>query len=608
MTADVIAPKKPRRKTVREVLPDTPDPIEIAMIAAASGKPLPDAARNVLEKHGRLIDAQCSELKLRRVGEGVRAVLWGTLAIAALILVALIITLVVRASRSDALVVQSFRVPPALEAKGLSGEVVATQILDKLAEMQAGTQSVRAASSYANNWDDELKIDIPNTGTSADQIWKLLRGWLGKETRISGEVIETAGGLALTARVGGTAGQRFQSAAGGLDQLITKGAELIYRQTQPYRYAMYVSRSGREEERFPILKQLTVHPSPVERKWAYSGLSYHFNSSGNFRESLQMAGQALAIDPDMVPALANGGRARHLLGHYQAALDLYLRTQKARFAPEYDPAVAAISQCGVFGDVAFYLRDPSLFDKAAACSAAADGLDLDTPAAARVSAAMLRHDPAPALRLSIKPTADMPVGFAERYLAGVRLEAAMISGSSLKLASALDDFRKVAMLPASSPWAPAYRASAPTQDWPREAEALLMLGQAGQAQALIDRTPLDCYDCVRVRGLVAGARGDAGAAQRWFAEAVHQGPRLPAAYLDWGRLLAQHRQFASAEVRFAKAVKLAPNWADPLKYWGDAIAAQRKSQEAINKYDAALELAPKWRDLREAKSRLQPSR
>jgi tetratricopeptide (TPR) repeat protein len=609
MTVEAIAPRKARRKNVREVLPDTPDPIEIAMVAAASGKPLPDAARNVLEKHARLIDAQCSELKLRRVGEGVRAVLWGTLAVAAFAVLALILALVVRASRSDALIVQSFRVPPALEAKGLGGEVIATQVLDKLAEMQSGTNSVRAASTYANNWEDELKIDIPNTGTSADQIWKLLRGWLGKETRISGEVVDTGKGLALTARVGSTPGQRFQNPEGDLDALVTKGAELIYRQTQPYRYAMYMSRSGRKEERLPILKQLTVHASPIERKWAYSGLSFHMNGEGEFRESIRMADRALAIDPDMIPALANGARARELLGHQQSTVDMYLKSRKiGRGGVEYDPTVAALNQCALYDSLAFHLRDPSLFDKAAACFEAADGLDTDTPAAARVSAALLRHDPAPALRLSMKPSPDSPAEWIERYLAGIRLEAVRSSGSSSALATALDEFRRAALVPASSPYASAFRAAAPTQDWPREAEVLLMLGRAGEAQALIARTPLDCYNCVRVRGRVAQAQGDAAGAQRWFAEAVRQGPRLPAGYVDWGRLLAQRRQFASAEERFSKAARLAPNWADPLKYWGDSLAAQRKPREAIDKYDAAWKLAPKWQELGQARARLRPSR
>ena len=36
------------------------------------------------------------------------------------------------------------------------------------------------------------------------------------------------------------------------------------------------------------------------------------------------------------------------------------------------------------------------------------------------------------------------------------------------------------------------------------------------AVALIRRTPLDCYECVRSRGLIAAAGGDRRQAERWL--------------------------------------------------------------------------------------------
>lgn len=607
-----VAPRaKARRSGVREKFPSTPDPIEIAMAAAASGKPLPDVARNVLEKHALLIDrqadlaqAQCSELKLRRVGEGVRAVLWGTLAIAAFAVVALIVAVVIRASRSDALIVQSFRLPPALEAKGLGGEVVATQVLDKLAEMQARTESVRAASSYANNWEDELKIDIPNTGASTSEVWKLLRGWLGKETRISGEIVGAERGLALTARVGSAPGQRFENAAGDLDALVKEGAELIYRNTQPYRYAIYMARDDRESERAAILRQLTAHSSPTERKWAYSGLSYDLNRRGQFAQSIRMAGKALTIDPQMAPALSNAARAHEALGHTQRALDMYGEAE--RLMPgnrEYDPVVRVTNVCGLLGQ--FARRDPALFDEAAACYEPTTRSETYGYLAS-VTAALLRHDAAPALRLTINPETDSRNEVTEIELASLRLAGQMERGRSPELAAAFDAYRRLSREAPSSDFATQfYTAAAPVESWPGEAEVLTVLGRTDEARALIDRAPLDCYECVRVRGLVARARGDTPAAQRWFAEAVRQGPRLPAAYVDWGRLLLAHRRFASAGTRFAKAAQLSPNWADPLKYWGDALAAKGDRDGALSKYEAALKRAPKWQELQRAAARLR---
>ena len=111
-----------------------------------------------------------------------------------------------------------------------------------------------------------------------------------------------------------------------------------------------------------------------------------------------------------------------------------------------------------------------------------------------------------------------------------------------------------------------------------------------------------------MRGLVEEARGNAPAAQRWFAEAARQGPRLAPAFADWGRLLANARRFDTAEVKLAYATRLASNWADPLKYWGDMLAAQGRRKEALAKYDAALKLAPTLSELRSAHAALQGQR
>jgi hypothetical protein len=332
----VDAPKR-ARKPVDVAMPDTPDPVEIAMIVAASGKPIPDVARRVLEEEARLLHAQCTELRLREIGERVRAALWAILAASALIIVGLIVTVVVKAARSDALVVESFRVPPAMAAQGLTGEVVAKEVLDKVAEFEQSTQSSRSPTSYDNNWGDDLKIDIPQTGATFDQIWKLLREWLGKETRISGEVIQTKNGLALTTRVGSMPGQRFVSKTGDLDSLVSDGAVAVYKNTQPYRSAIYLLRNGREAEARAILQALSTDPSPRERKWAFVGLAFDIRNSGFMREASQLYRRALAIDPKMLNAVEGFAISEFALGHEQAAADASARYLKIPITSEYEP-------------------------------------------------------------------------------------------------------------------------------------------------------------------------------------------------------------------------------------------------------------------------------
>ncbi|MEI9931835.1 MAG: hypothetical protein WDM89_15180 [Rhizomicrobium sp.] len=56
--------------------------------------------------------------------------------------------------------------PPDMTARGLTGQTVASQLLDKLSALQAATDSARTATSYTNNWGDDIKVEIPNTGIS----------------------------------------------------------------------------------------------------------------------------------------------------------------------------------------------------------------------------------------------------------------------------------------------------------------------------------------------------------------------------------------------------------------------------------------------------------
>ena len=604
--ADVEPGVRARRKPRAERMPETPNAVDIAMHAVASGKPLPDVARRLLEEQSELVHAQCSEIRTRQVGERVRAALWAVLAIAAAAIVALIAVMLVQAARTDALVVQSFRVPPAMQAKGLTGEVVATQLLDKLAEMQEQSESTRAASSYANNWENDLKIDIPNTGATAEQVWKLLRGWLGKETRISGEVIETKEGLALTARVGSEPGKRFVNKGGDLDALIAKGADLIYARTQPYRHAVYLmGHPDGRAERVASLQQLTSDESAMERKWAYNGLSVSLRSEGDFRGAIAMANRALAIDPAMIPAVGNLGSAHGMLGHDQQLVDLYRLWPTLKVTKEYDARIVAANNCQQRSEMGQIMRDPVLLGQSGDCLEASSSSMSIRARSVRADAALMGYDPRLALTYDAKPAAATSADETAFDRAVYHLSGEMVRGPSPALTKALDDYRagrgKLIADPTNGAY---YAATLPVGSWPREAQVLVKLGRLDEAAALIGRTPLDCYECVRTRGLVAEARGDRRGAQLWYLAAAKLGPRLPAAFEDWGRLLAKAGRYEPAEVKLKEAVRLAPNWADPLKDWGDMLAAQGKRDAALAKYAAALKLAPNWQALRQARDKI----
>ena len=183
------------------------------------------------------------------------------------------------AANSNGLIIEPFAVPADMAAKGLTGQVVASQMLDKLSAMQAATDSARPPQSYANNWGNNIRVEIPETGVSISEMQQFLKGWLGHDTHITGEVWRTPTGIAVTARDSSEAGVTFTGAESEFDGLMQKAAEHVYGVTQPYRYANYLDRdyaapdiADRAARASAIYRKLIAGPSAVEQAWAWNGL------------------------------------------------------------------------------------------------------------------------------------------------------------------------------------------------------------------------------------------------------------------------------------------------------------------------------------------------
>jgi len=184
------------------------------------------------------------------------------------------------ATHANGLIIEPFSVPPDLASRGLTGQVVAHQMLDKLTAMQNVTWSPRPPQSYADDWGDNIKVMIPATGISIGEAYHYLREWLGHETRVTGEVYRTANGIAVTARTGADVGATYVGRETDFDALVQKAVEHIYGSAQPYRYAHYLFRNPsipgklpRVDEARAIFTRLTLDPNPIEQAWAWLGLA-----------------------------------------------------------------------------------------------------------------------------------------------------------------------------------------------------------------------------------------------------------------------------------------------------------------------------------------------
>src|SRR5205085_335834 len=107
-------------------------------------------------------------------------------------------------------------------------------------------------------------------------------------------------------------------------------------------------------------------------------------------------------------------------------------------------------------------------------------------------------------------------------------------------------------------------------------------------------TPLDCYGCVRVRGLIAALAGDAAGADHWYAEAARQGPSLPFAEAEWAQALLERGDAAGAISKAATASRKGPHFADPVEVWGEALLKTGDAKGAAVKFADADKYAPRW--------------
>ncbi|HEY1877652.1 MAG TPA: hypothetical protein VGG66_09280, partial [Rhizomicrobium sp.] len=207
------------------------------------------------------------------------------------------------AAHSNGLLIEPFSVPPDLARSGMTGEVVAAKLLDRLSQMQAQTNSARAAQSYANDWGRTgLKLDIPETGISFGELDALLREKLGHDTHITGEIVRTASGLSLTARAGGAGAETATGSDAEMDALVQKSAEAIYRLTQPFRYGMYLASHDRVAEALTVFRTVARTGSRQDRAWAYPYWSLMSGEEEGINSELKLAQQAIAEEPDNVQA------------------------------------------------------------------------------------------------------------------------------------------------------------------------------------------------------------------------------------------------------------------------------------------------------------------
>lgn len=576
--------------------------------ASRSGKSLDEATRTFLREQTELIRLQkehlheqralqTSRLRWGRFSDRLRALLQVMTVVVGLGVIALIAAMAWSAHEDHSLVVEAFSAPPSFAQRGMTGDVVAADVMQRIDAISRKVNSLgsfSAASSVSADPRDDVKLEIPQTGVSVAELWRALRDWVGSERKVSGALRETAdGNIELTARLTGHDTIAVTGAPADLERMEQQAAEQIYAASDAGNWVNYLDWSGRTAEAQAALPHLldAAH-TPLERAGLLTLWSNHVRDPVRSRALAMMA---LRIDPGMTTGYFEKLRTEGLLGHAEAQL-----------------AAARALLTTRESDQPGQIRGNGFAWALALARGAIDRLSGDF-AGASAEAARAGDDPAHLVVAQTRYVAGMHDAAQARSLLAEASAYTTTDPSDLRLARYEADAAAEAWPAAAADadgliaQAEQARAKATTADdrlgigWkelifyrPRLADARLHLGDLAGAQAAVAPTPLDCYDCLRERGRIAAARRDWPAAQRWFAEAVRQAPSPPFAYADWGAMLLAKGDVAGAIAKCTLARQMGPRFADPLELWGEALMRQGDFAGAAQKFRAADERAPRW--------------
>ncbi len=481
-----------------------------------------------------------------------------------------------------------------MAARGVTGQAVAAELLDKLSEMQDATQSGRAANSYASNWGDDIKVQIPDTGVSVGEVYRALVLWLGHQSRITGEVYRTAKGIAIRVRASGAGSATVSGDEANLESLLQQTAETIYARTQPYRYSKYLEGLGKYSAAMDVARQLT-HGPVEERPWAWIQVANIDLLEGRYGAAVSAGSRAIVLEPRFSMGYLNRAGGDEPLGWGERAL-IDLRTSVRLTATDAFKVTKEDREAWTpieLSLIADYEGDLSESARQFAIAATHDDFQNTASYAPtfRDYERACDHD----LPVSAAVMASLPLSHIADYEGGIGFfpDVAWAAHSAVgDWNAALTDAEAAGRAAATQ--GPSGQTYIDRWALPLRAQALAMLGRSAEATRVAELAPLDCDLCLRMRGVAAASAGDWTSATRWFSQAEAFGPSLPFADAEWGTMLMAKGDLDGAIAKFALANRKGPHFADPLEMWGEALVRKDRSDLALAKFEEANKFASNW--------------
>jgi len=268
---------------------------------------------------------ELSHLRWRRFNDQMKGALQiMVVAIGALIVVG-IGAAMWNASQADGLVVDSFSVPPSFVTAGITGDVVADDMTNKIAAVHdfANDHSLARSKDVREDRSQEIKVEIPETGVSLAEAWRYLRQWLGHEQHLGGNIRSLPDGhIALTVALSGANTFVFTGPPADLDKMEQQAAERVFGVVDPVNIVLYWNGKRRPAEALAAATRLVAlggdNTVLSESYSLYANISRYIKA--DVRHSAALAEFSIALDPKPAPQhmeLLNSSRA---MGHDEVVL------------------------------------------------------------------------------------------------------------------------------------------------------------------------------------------------------------------------------------------------------------------------------------------------
>jgi tetratricopeptide (TPR) repeat protein len=487
------------------------------------------------------------------VSEIVTKISFTRLAIAVFVLP--LILYVYREVTRDALIIDPFSVPKRFEEAGLTAEVMANRIGDKLHQIEEITQSRRQKDNLVSFKNEGAinEVEIPGAKLDLKTVIDITRSVFGIYPRhVTGDIVILEGKSADTGQPAAVPQQstvtiyvsrgRQRSAAVNVTSnaddvaLLVKGtAEAVLGQVNPIILASYQQEQGQYEAAVKTVEGVVKNESAVRSQKADAFFLWGLvlQLQGKYGEAIAKYEETLRLDPNFPNAYANWGSSLEAQNRYGDAIAKY------RKATEIDPTYA----------IAYY----------------------DWGRALQVQ--NQNNDAIAKYRKAI----EIDPKFAPAYGNwGTILQA------QNKFGEAIAKYQKA------------------TEIDPSFAEAYSNWGSALLAQNKYDEAVAKCRKASELDpklqqaffnwGLALHAQDKYGEAAAEYQKATELDPKFADAYRYWGMALTSQKQFVDAVSKYQKVTELDPKLAVAYNGWGIALENQKMYRAAIAKFQKATEL------------------